>query len=296
MATKREIGKPDYHWRFDSLEHWLKEAKPSPANREEYRSAMDRGAGAKDWFGCDGPDTVNKYIHEGWPGGLKRIAAMRAKMTQSIPLFRKARRRPYRSDQGDELDIHAVRSGNLDRAWRRMTKRHGRGSGKSRKVRVVMDIGGHAGCSADDLFWPPAASLALCGRLVHLGYAVEIVASFAVDGFVRKPHQTGVFECVVKSFDRPYNPESFAILALSGLFRTHGFGVLYSVERRTCYGLGHHVPAESVAHLFKRDDATVIITPSMRTERAAIKWLNDTLETQGRTDADNAADERRATG
>ena len=55
--------------------------------------------------------------------------------------IKKARRKVSKESQGDELDIHAVYAGNLDRAWRRTRKvASPLGNSKSKRVRIVLDI------------------------------------------------------------------------------------------------------------------------------------------------------------
>lgn len=288
MTDAPPIG---YHWSFASFEEWLREAVPHAINKEFCEGPNCLGqvyssSDSKNWYGVeDGLDGVYRRIHDGWPEGLARLREVKVKTTRGLPTFRKARRRPRRSDHGDELDIHAVRSGKLDKAWRRTMKLDGRGTGVSRRVRVVMDIGANCTTDSATMFWSPAAALVLCERLVMLGYAVEIVAALFsrhLCGYGDEGHGNTLMDVTVKSFDRPANMESLAILALSGLFRGPGFATLCKANKKVRPSLGHMVPIDRFAEHLDKGDATTLITPRITNERQALSWVNDVLESKAR--------------
>ena len=132
------------------------------------------------------------------------------------------KRRLYRTDQGDEYDIHRAWTGGLDTAWSRR-KRQARVSGGS-----VVTIGVNSELSssehADTQFWRGAAAIRMADILTEAGYHVRIVTYNAGCDVFPKATVKNILQTVeIKRADMPLDiPTLTAAIAQAGTFRHYG--------------------------------------------------------------------------
>lgn len=140
--------------------------------------------------GMDGAGSLRdavKVAREGCPKMLDK--ARESLRAVSVPRLSSQKRRPVRCDDGDEIDIAAVYSGNLDTAWR-VSKRT-RMEGLPRAVRVLVEV--TIGGEQRDTFWRGAAAIAICDMLEDAGVPCEVWALSSASscrGFKTKPDGT----------------------------------------------------------------------------------------------------------
>jgi len=240
-------------------------------NRETKRS----------WFGIEGGyAAVAKALQKGFPEGERLIETMHQDLKAKLPKAVGLGRKLIKSDQGDELDIHAVNRGDISRAWssrRRLIKR-----GKT-SLRIVVDIGGNCGVNADSLRWRGVAGMCLAEIMTAASYKTEIVAGFAVRGHdEEKRSDTGVVTVTVKASGTAADKGLLAAsLCLSGFFRTFGFAAVcrladdqgHNVE--SC--LGHSLQLETLIKADARS-TQLCIPHSIRDAATAAAWVTATVK------------------
>lgn len=112
---------------------------------------------------------IERIIASGWREGYDRAAPMMAKL--EVPAVTSVRRVRTREDQGDELDLDALRAGNLDRAWHRTRRAATR---QPPMVHVLVSVTTNMGIDGNVLFWRGSAGAALAGALLAAGYSVKV--------------------------------------------------------------------------------------------------------------------------
>ena len=262
-------------------------AGPAPKNRlriaRHYRN-LDRDHRSKLGTGCDSVADVDRLVVEGWKAGADRMRAMAAKATATLPRLRRMKRKARRGRSGDELDIHAVNCGNLDRAWRRMDKvQSKRGRGATRRVRVVLDMGANCSRTAEERFLKPAAGLIAAERLIRAGYAVEVVAAsvtsspFANDSTNRPL----LVEIRAKEFGQPLTLDNLAILALPGFYLKFDYMAHATVDGTISPNWGYARKIERHLDALSKHDAVTLVVPHMRSEAEIINWLDNLMTKDG---------------
>lgn len=159
---------------FDSMEELIEGAKANP-RKEFWKGAYHTAS----WFGVDkdgleknpGVDAVADLLSRGWTRGANRIAEVMEGFSTIYTVPKAVRRVGKWSDQGDELDIQRVYTGNLDIAWRECKRAIRTGP---QIVRLVCDSIESGGAAADTMFWRGAAVVILADKLQGAGYNVEV--------------------------------------------------------------------------------------------------------------------------
>jgi hypothetical protein len=158
-------------------------------------------------------------VHDGWPEGAQRVINELANISVLPPVS--IRRKLSRGDQGDELDIHSVSRGQLDRAW---TKRQRREVAVPKVIRLVVQLNLLADTKKETLFYRGAAIVKLADLLVEAGYSVEIVGAIASYLHRGGPKARFLACCMLKTTSEPLD---IAVLAgtvcNAGFHRTYGF-------------------------------------------------------------------------
>lgn len=206
---------------FDSVDSVMELAATTTLeNLGDYMRTEDTHSTKR--HGVSSPDKVRRVIRDGWPDGVART--MTAFDTLKFDtVSTDMRRRKKRGDQGDWLDMQAVYSGNLSKAWTR-TGRSKRVA--SRTINLLVDLAISWETDADVLFWRGAAALYLSDALTRCGYSVGIIACNAgmmsVDGAPYFAHLI-----TVKQPDMPLNLDNLAAtICLPGFFRVPCFHLL----------------------------------------------------------------------
>lgn len=164
---------------------------------------------------------VKSTLLGGWPEGSNKVQQAGEKLR--LPALKSIRRKVRYGPQGDELDIHAVRNGRLERAWRSAPRQLTSGP-----VRVHLVINMAANCTVkrDDLPWRGAAGLALAKVLTAAGYGVKITA-FSSTMYHDNTQARIFFGATVKEYTQPLNVTALAgAVAHPSSFRRVGFAMI----------------------------------------------------------------------
>jgi hypothetical protein len=109
-----------------------------------------------------------------WEGTLKKLKSLKAPVNKkAVAREMKRKRKRCRGDVGNEVDIHMVRQGQLDRAWTRMRFEEREVHG-SKHVHLVVNCSMHSGITPDQAEWRSAMLIAVHDELVRLGKSVSI--------------------------------------------------------------------------------------------------------------------------
>ena len=169
---------------------------------------------------------LTEVIRDGWSEGAEKIIKLSDKLRALVPMPVGTRRKLRWSDQGDEVEMHRVYTGQLDQAWRSYPRQRDRAP---RVISIDVDIGHNNNVSSEDLFWSGAAAVALTDALELAGYRVELFATWG------SAHGSGhtLTRFRAKAANQSCSPTSVAALvALPATFRYYGLisNVLHSGE------------------------------------------------------------------
>ena len=283
--TKKTENRVDYKFgSVAAMRAYLSMPCGRSYNESKARYYMEDHDSDTSWFGMKGnAATIVAAQSKGWPEGQARIAAMRSGLVARLPRAEGVQRRIRRGDTGDNLDIHAVYRGAMDKAWTASRRTLTRASNI---VRIVVDVGGNCSSSASAMQWRGVAGVALSDILTAAGYAAEIVAAFStVDMAEGKPGSVVVCQCTVKPYRaRPDAGLLSATAALPGFFRTMGFAAIIhaadELHSDVTYGLGRTEPLSS--HLQPDSRVMELFVPSdINSEATAREWAQQTLQLFG---------------
>lgn len=276
---------------YDSIQdgfRGMEAIKKNPAMNATNKSRVEHTIyHGPNWTGCKDAAEFERRIKHGRTEGAERLQALTMKELNPVSIKRKR----YRSDQGDELDIHEVNRGNLSQAWTRTKRERRAGAGKM--ITIVCNTGANAVVDAAKLFWRGAPVLKLTDALEAAGYQVKLVS---IDGSAGPCTETaGAKEkvihtavvTVIKDIDAPLNvPDLAAIVAMPGYFRTVGFASIIGAVHEThsaaatCYSLGTHSD-EITEHVSKElfgGDSMLIVQPEVNSQEAAQAWIDKVLQ------------------
>lgn len=204
-------------------------------NKHECERHTTRGpvtSNPEGWLGAPSLAVMQERLKRGWPEGVTKLEKLATKELESP---QSVRRRRFRGDQGDEVDMQAVWRGDMSRAWTR-TRRANRSAVRS--VSIVIDLGAACNVTADRLFWRGASALKLAEILTVAGYNVAIYGAAASADCATTGSLNSVQFVEIKAEDSPMDMDKLAALtAMPGFFRTSLFrGIVYSADR-----FGSHV-------------------------------------------------------
>lgn len=235
------------------------------------------------WFGVDaekeGAETVYKttqrLIENGWTRGAELMAQVEG---VDAPRATDIRRRMIWTDNGDEIEMQRVYSGNLDTAWRRT--RRVNVSGPVR-VRIAVDALAHAIVDSAEMRWRGVAAMRLADALTEAGYMVEIESAFHGGSFTKLGNVT--LRVVVKPYDQPINlPVLAATTALPAFFRMHGhlMHLVAAASRGIALAsVGYSVKPLEKAHIPADKAERLFIAPqTIRNAYDANQWLITCME------------------
>lgn len=148
------------------------------AGFQSYTDSHDRDNPTKWW----GPGITSyagcvEAARKGWPEGTQ---AMRENLgALPIPELPSMRRKRKWSDAGDEVDIHRVNSGRVDRAWRRMSRVQAL-STTATHVTVAVDVTTNWKMSVEAAMWRGLAAAAIAEACVMSGRQVRVITTQAM--------------------------------------------------------------------------------------------------------------------
>lgn len=168
----------------------------------------------------------------------RKVGVYSADYEQEIKI---SKRKLKKTNFGDELDIHQVYQGNLERAWRtteRVTQDQ-----KHNLVTLLVDIGGNWGESADKSLWRAAVVSLAVDELQKAGKTVQVVVGDCGDGSYRKcPYRYLNLSINVKRYNEYLSLPRLASMCNLGFFRVFGFACIAVHPRyEVASGLGSHV-------------------------------------------------------
>lgn len=186
----------------DQLADWLKRTDHS------WQGLKGDKQGGESTF-----QTLERVIQSGWQAGVDLLAQVKP-LDVASPVS--IRRRMRWSDQGDELDVQRVYSGQLETAWRRCQRVT---TSSPRRVRIVVDSIASAGVDSAEMRWRGVAAMRAADTLQGAGYQVAVESAFKGDCNMGRV----LARCEVKSFDQPVNLSALAsATALPAFFRCYG--------------------------------------------------------------------------
>lgn len=245
-------------------------------NSNVARRTLERTNDAK-FLGLDSAQDCLNALTAGYPAGVEKIDETMEKLA-NLPRAIGIGRVLVRGMFGDELDVHAINRGdvgNMFTSRKRLLKK-----GVS-NIRIVIDICGNAGVSANQLLWRGVAGLALSNIFTKAKYKTEIVGAIAVRGHC-DTSDTDVMAITVKPFGVIADNNMLAsTVCLSGFFRTLGFlAIIKQADERNMpvdSGLGISV---NIEHHYPTDNkCTQIIVPcEINNQAECLKWLDDTVK------------------
>jgi len=207
-----------------------------PANQQRLET---ESYGNIRWLGVESNQKVRNATDHGWEKGLRRIReSIKALTPRGVATIR---RKKVRRDFGDHLDMQAVYSGNLDRAWETTERRVQRGIGRV-VTTVLVNIGAYAHVTSEQMFWRGAAVVALVDALEQSGRRVRVIAFDATNGVYKSGQYNDltVITIELKAPNAPLDCDKLAVAtALAGFDRYYVFRALMSAPAKVRDGLGH---------------------------------------------------------
>lgn len=156
---------------LDSLQE-LFASECSAQNRTHSDSDLFRNAAGSSFTGGIGNvGKFREFANGGWADGAKRMREAIGEV--EAPIAEDIRRRPRWGEDGDEIDMQRVWTGELDRAWFGCKPANGCAP---KYVRLLVHVGALSSVSAEQMFYRGAACSILADALEEAGYRVEIVA------------------------------------------------------------------------------------------------------------------------
>lgn len=272
LLPYRKVSGSRADFRFESVEDFRRIGSAAlPEHLEEQNEFVAKYFACRgtDWLGVKSWDEFLKAERDGWTAGVKRAYEMLGELDlpniQPVSIRRKMKRR----DQGDELDIHRVYAGDLERAWtasERAARSHVGGI-----INIAVNAGLNYNQHADELFWRSAAAVVLADKLTEAGYNVGIDM---VSG-CEEPTYKITKSTISVSLKQPSDPLDIATLttalALSGFARLYLIGMVHCLPGSIYSGHGRSrdFPAEMLTH------GTIICSFGVTDLQAAKKWLID---------------------
>ena len=272
---------------YSSLDAFIKagldQSKSHPENKGLHQRIQSGLRADPEWLGIEGGhEGWRRYVREGAQTEQKRIRELAAKFKFNTPKGIRTKRRSTRGPQGDELDIHSVRSGNLDRAWRRTTKIEKKG--KAKRITILYNTPIYAKHKFEQAFYGPAAAAILCDKLSEAKVAIEIIAMDWTDGiWGANPHgiKKDLNVVRIKNTSAPLSMAALAATATAGYTRSALFNVQVASALRCNSGMGgrdRNYSEALVRETFQRPEGHAIIVPELFSEAEAIRFITKTLQ------------------
>jgi hypothetical protein len=248
------------------------------AQRNAVESGSHGGSNARNWYGVESLAKVKEILQQGYPEGAALVDTLYDAVAPTLPRAVDFRRRIVRADQGDELDIHAVNRGALDKAWTVAKRKARMGTGL---IRIAVDICGNSYVSAEQLRWRGVAALALSRAMTKAGYSVEGVAGQSGKQAIQGSCLLTTITVTVKPRYAALDTATLAAsICLPGFFRYLGFAsIIKQADDLGCdvsSGLGQAVKLESVLPVPERI-AQVVVPETVSSQESAVKWIKEAL-------------------
>lgn len=202
-------------------------------------------------------------LDNGWQEGAAQAAAMSQVLAGEVPAVETIRRRWMWGSEGDSLDAERALAGDWDVAYQRSVRRVTAGHVITT---IGAQFGGHAGRSAQELFWTGAQLVAAADVLEAAGYRVEAHAiNVCKYGSSYPREDTGVLDLVTKRSDEPMRPDLLmAAVANADIYRSFGFTAkCYFPADWYVYGMGSTVEDRTEALAALNTSADLGLIPAI---------------------------------
>jgi len=175
---------------------------------------------SRDWLGTSNLDKLDRYVTDGWPEMEDRMNEMLTNIlpepAELRPEINRKRRRVKRGF-GNEVDIHAVNQGRMDRAWDATVVEEVPTVG-NKLVHININLGASAGVAFDTGLWRGAAVMRVYDVLMRMGKSVAISGNYAsYQSF--KGGRSGMASCRLKAYGEPLRTDRLAAMVTLGFMR-----------------------------------------------------------------------------
>lgn len=262
-----------YTQHYDSavdLDHALTTLQPRTDGADAIRQRLQQNK-INDVANYGGIRTVKearKLVVKGWPEGASRIKGLAEQIKDKIQRPTSIRRRMVWDEQGDELELSKVYSGELDSAWRNPRRT---ASYAPPVITLYLPWGGNWSEFPEELFWKSAPALAVADALESCGYRVELIAVSRAS----QPRDTDAVTMVtVKPADTPVDLGTLAAVCChAGIYRTLGFATILHHPAYVSASLGSWEPIEPICNA----PSSYTLSSSVYDEQTAIAECNRIL-------------------
>ena len=274
MADKQSIA----DGRYDSVAEFMAECASLPRRKENHdlwaHEWLGDAARGPSWFGagCQTALDARRIISHGWPDGQRTMSAMLEKTVAIAPVPRDRRRRLTRCELGDNLDIHAVYRGQLDRAWTCAVRQEGRGP---QMIDVCVNATGAWHIGAEELQWRGIAACVLVDRLQSAGYRVRVTVGVGSNDLRTAKGGTVSLRVVTKDHDSPLDVATAAAIAFPGFFRVPCFAwIIAHADGKVSQGICDASPRTSFP---KMEPGEIAIGHDVDSESSALAFVESTI-------------------
>lgn len=194
----------------------------------------------------------------------------KAAVAVTLPPTMDTRRRRVRSDQGDNLDIHAVYRGQIDRAWDRMGRRQ---VTAPPMVSIVINSIILSDSPKTVISYRGAVGIVLCQMLERYGYRVRLVV--ARGGEARTPGGADEkFSCrtTIKDYGMPLDRETVTCATHPAMQRVLGLRWTWAQKHRPGTASGSGV-GEAL-----REKGEIFISSEVTDEKTSIRKIHSVIK------------------
>lgn len=214
--------------RFDSLRELLDTTFENKGN-EKVWADIKRYELSRSFINAPSPEAVIDKAINGDEETLRILEAHRSRLDRTkrepqhmLSAQKKRRRKRVRADQGDELDIHKVYAGQLDRAWE--ARKHIEVDKDQNLYTVFIDVGGLARVQFSTTLWRGAVAYQIVDDLIKAGKSVKVVVGAAAVGVIKGDMRRVVTtDIVVKHYNEPLSMTRLAAMSNIGFHRVFNF-------------------------------------------------------------------------
>lgn len=196
---------------FDSLDDLMKSTEGRYSGNCSY-----------DWTGTYSATELERYVLNGWPEIERKMLSMVKDVELPAAMLKpeiEKRRKRKRGDHGDEVDIHQVYQGRVDRAWSRAVQRQNLVVG-NKLVHLAVNLCAPSYVDFDDALWRGAVTLRVYEALMRMGRSVMVTVHYPCAG-IYADGATGIFSVPVKSYNEPMSVSKLASMVNVGFMRVY---------------------------------------------------------------------------
>ena len=184
-------------------------------------------------------------------GAITKLKMLQAPLyTKAVARETKRRRKRVRGDFGNEVDIHEVRQGRMDRAWTR-TKFVDRETQGSKNVLILLNASMSVMITPNQSEWRSATLMAINDALVKMGKSVSISLMWSSQGVYRDAQADGELcfhYAPLKTSDSYMSPKHLATYTSAAFIRLLTLSKFYNMAGRKVSG-GYGNPVSTYKHL-----------------------------------------------